>query len=136
MKYSYHRDGTAPPRDDKYIFVFGSNLAGVHGAGAAREACVNYGAVMGVGVGHRGRSYALPTKDKQIKTLPIKDITLSVNLFLWHASISPEKTFWVTAVGCGLAGYKDKDIAPLFKEAPSNCSFPANWKGFLETEDE
>lgn len=109
------------------IFVFGSNLAGIHGAGAARYARENHGAVYGQGTGLQGNSYALPTKDKHIRTLPLSDIENHVKDFLRFAIEHPEMKFNVTRIGCGLAGYKDPDIAPLFRGAPVNCILPDGW---------
>ena len=114
------------------IFVFGSNLAGVHGAGAAYDAVKNHGAVMHQGKGLQGRSYALPTKGWNIQTLPLGLIKKYVDEFLIFAATYPELTFKVTRVGCGLAGYTDADIAPLFEEATDNCLFDTAWKPFLK----
>lgn len=111
----------------KSIFVFGSNLAGRHGAGAALYARQNCGAEVGVGVGRTGASYALPTKNTDLKTLPLSTIQVYVSEFLLYATSNPELTFNVTRIGCGLAGYKDKDIAPMFVNAPSNCILPQEW---------
>lgn len=110
------------------IFVFGSNLAGRHGAGAALFALQNHGARYGQGVGRQGNSYAIPTKDFSIKTLPLIEIHFHVRDFLDYASKHPELEFQVTRIGCGLAGYSDEDIAPFFKNAPSNCSLPNGWR--------
>lgn len=99
------------------IFVFGSNLSGAHGAGAARTAVYKFGAINGKGTGIQGRSYGIPTKDRNINTLSISKITPHINRFIKFAIKNPNKTFLVTEIGCGLAGYKPKDIAPLFKEA-------------------
>lgn len=99
------------------IMVFGSNESGYHGAGAAKTAMQIYGAVWGRGVGLYGRSYALPTKDRKIRTLPITEIENHVKDFLKVAKRNPKLTFWVTQVGCGLAGYNPNDIAPLFRKA-------------------
>jgi hypothetical protein len=107
----------------KEIFVFGSNLAGRHGAGAARTARLLYGARYGVGVGPAGRSYAIPTKDYSIRTLPLDEIKPYVDQFLKFARMYPGLTFNITRIGCGLAGYKPQDIAPMFKGAPDNCVF-------------
>jgi hypothetical protein len=112
---------------DGEVFVFGSNLAGRHGAGAALTALKSYGAVLGVGEGLRGRSYALPTKDRAIRTLPLEVVELYVKNFLDFAWAHPELQFFLTRVGCGLAGYQDRDIAPLFKTAPSNVRKPEGW---------
>jgi len=108
----------------KNIFVFGSNLSGVHGCGAAKEARLHWGAQIGVGSGPMGQAYALPTKDEQIDTLPLSEIEQHIRIFLEYAKNHPDKKFLVTAVGCGLAGYKPEDIALFFFEAPSNCFLP------------
>lgn len=112
------------------IFVFGSNLAGRHGKGAALFAKQHHGAVYGQGLGLQGNSYAIPTKDHQIQTLPLSDIGFYVRDFLWYAREHPEMTFNVTRIGCGLAGYTDAQIAPMFRGAPSNCNLPEGWRDF------
>lgn len=121
MKYTPENINSLAPNE---IFVFGSNLAGIHGAGAARLAFDRFGAVWGVGIGHQGRSYALPTKDENIETLSLSDIKKYVNHFIDYAKNNPDFTFLVTKVGCGLAGWSIKDIAPLFHEVPSNVILP------------
>lgn len=110
------------------VFVFGSNLAGRHGAGAARFARTHRGAVYGSGEGRQGQSYAIPTKDSKLRTLPLDQIALHVEKFLEYAAGHPGLTFEVTRVGCGLAGYSDEQIAPLFKGAPDNCALPIGWR--------
>lgn len=115
------------------IFVFGSNLAGRHGKGAALYARQYFGAVYGQGIGRTGNAYAIPTKDAQLRTLSLSEIREHVNYFLGYAQNNPDLTFQVTRIGCGLAGYKDTDIAPMFAEAPSNCCLPEEWKEFLTT---
>lgn len=110
------------------IFVFGSNLAGRHGKGAALHARQNYGAIYGVGEGMQGHSYAIPTKDHNLNTLPLHIIAICVNKFLEYARANPEAIFEVTRIGCGLAGYGDEDIAPMFKTAPLNCNLPEGWR--------
>lgn len=110
------------------IFVFGSNLAGVHGAGAARVARFQHGAQIGVGNGPTGNAYALPTKDRNISTMSTTAIRMFVDQFLNYARENPELKFQVTRIGCGLAGYKDHQIAPMFKGAPKNCLFDEAWK--------
>lgn len=111
-----------------YIFVFGSNLAGRHGAGAAKYARQVYGAEYGVGVGRTGNSYAIPTKDANIKTLPLDRIKPYVDEFLEYARTHRNDVFKVTAIGTGLAGYAHSEIAPMFLNAPSNCELPVEWK--------
>lgn len=113
------------------VFVFGSNLAGRHGAGAAAWAFRFYGAIIGRGVGRQGNSYAIPTKDESLRVLSLPQIELYVKSFLTYAKKHPEDSFLVTAIGTGLAGYKHTDIAPMFSGAPSNCELPAAWKGLL-----
>jgi hypothetical protein len=113
---------------DARIFVFGSNLAGRHGAGAAKTAYEIYGAVYGKGKGLHGRSYAIPTKDKELRVLPLEQIEKYVREFLVVARIRTDLEFNVTRVGCGLAGYKNHQIAPMFKYAPPNCFLPVEWQ--------
>lgn len=114
--------------EKKKIFVFGSNLAGRHGKGTALTAYRNYGAVYGQGVGLQGNSYAIPTNDENIETLPINRIGRYVDQFIKFAKLNPEMMFEVTRVGCELTGYEDGDIAPLFAGAPTNCILPAGWR--------
>lgn len=106
------------------IFVFGSNLAGRHGKGAAQEAHRKHGAIYGNGHGRQGNSYAIPTKDEKLKTLPLDKIKEYVDIFLDYALVHPELLFKVTAIGCGLAGYKPEEIAPMFANYPTNCILP------------
>lgn len=94
------------------IFVFGSNLAGAHAGGAARLANQKFGAIWGQGVGLQGNSYAIPTMQGGIET-----IKPYVDEFIEFAKSHPELTFYVTKIGCGIAGFKEEDIAPLFKTA-------------------
>ena len=108
------------------IFVFGSNEAGNHAGGAARIAVEKFGAVYGQGRGLQGRSYAIPTMSGSLE-----DIAKEVDEFIQFADTHPEQTFLVTRIGCGIAGYSDKDIAPLFAKAYClpNVFLPAEfWK--------
>ena len=130
--YNYHPDGSSPAADQ--IFVFGSNLAGIHGAGAARAALDLYGAIFGIGEGLCGRSYAIPTKDQRVETLPIHIVRNHVAKFKQYAIDNPDMKFFVTRVGCGLAGYVDANIAPMFCGSPLNCEFPEQWRQYLEPE--
>lgn len=116
------------------IFVFGSNEAGLHGAGAAYLAR-KWGAKWKQGEGLAGQSYALPTKDVHIKTLPIERIEFYVLRFISYAIQHPELIFLVTAIGCGLAGYTAKEIAPLFKPAKrvENIHLPLEFWEVLAT---
>ena len=96
------------------IFVFGSNLEGKHLGGAAKAAHNRFGAQWGVGVGLTGKSYAIPTMQGGIET-----IKPYVDQFIEYAKEHQEKKFLVTRIGCGIAGFKDEEIAPLFKKATS-----------------
>lgn len=98
------------------VFVFGSNLSGIHGAGAAKMA-LRWGAKYGIGVGLQGSTYALPTKDEKIRTLPIDRIAVFVDDLIEFAKNNTQLTFLVTEVGCGLAGLTPEEVAPLFKDA-------------------
>lgn len=102
------------------IFVFGSNLAGRHGRGSAKEALVHHGAKRGLGVGFYGNSYAIPTKDEHLTVLPLEVIKNHVFDFLRFAKEYPERTFNVVDIGCGLAGYTPEQIAPMFKNKTEN----------------
>ena len=117
---------------DELIFVFGSNLSGRHGKGAALHARTHHGAVPGKGVGLHGTSYAIPTKNHALRALPLDHIAHYVRQFIEFAAEHPELSFQLTRVGCGLAGYSDQRMAPLFIGAPKSCQFPAEWKPFLQ----
>lgn len=109
------------------IFVFGSNLSGRHGAGAARFAAIHYGAIYGNGIGPQGCSYAIPTKDENINTLPIVRIKQYITDFILFTRENQHRTFHLTRIGCGLAGYKDKEIAPLFNGIEFNVKIASLW---------
>lgn len=113
------------------IFVFGSNLAGIHGAGAALFARNKRGALIGIGVGIQGNSYAIPTKDENIKTLPFVRIKPYIDDFITYAKNNPQKEFYVSAIGCGLAGYSYGQIAPFFKDVPFNVELCIEFQAVL-----
>ena len=94
------------------IFVFGSHLAGAHGGGAARFAYERFGAVWGEGVGLHGQTYAIPTMQGGVDT-----IKPYVDAFIRFAKEHPERMFLVTRIGCGIAGFRDEEIAPLFADS-------------------
>ena len=118
---------------DRAVFVFGSNLSGRHGKGAALHARTHHGAVDGKGVGLHGTSYAIPTKDHALRGMPLDQIAHYVRQFIEFAAGHPETIFQVARVGCGAAGYSDQQMAPLFAGAPRNCQLPEEWKPFLRT---
>lgn len=133
----------------KDIFVFGSNTGGIHGSGAARTAYKKHGARYGIGVGLCGDSYAIPTKGintaKFINvvtgdlfynptvgdSLPIAAVQSYVQAFIQFATDRPDLTFKVTRIGCGLAGFDDADIAPMFVGGQDNILYDTEWKDFL-----
>lgn len=132
LKFKYHKDGELPPGNEEYTFVFGSNESGIHGKGAALVAKYMYGAIFGQGIGLQGNSYAIPTKDRFIRSNSIKEIKKYVEQFTEFTNNQPERKFWVTGIGCGLAGYHASQIAYLFKDCnPLNCNFPHTWKPYL-----
>ena len=111
------------------VFVFGSNLRGAHGAGAAKTA-LKFGAIYGAGVGHFGQTYAIPTKDLYIKTMRLGKIQGYVDTFLDYVRACPSLEFLVTKIGCGLAGYTTTEMAGLFKSKniPSNVVLPIEFQ--------
>lgn len=113
------------------VFVFGSTLAGRHGKGAALYARRCRGAVYGKGHGYHGNSYAIPTKDERLRSLPLIAIAAHVATFLAFAHRRDDLTFEVTPIGCGLAGYRPAEIAPMFRGAPANCVMPDEFKPYL-----
>ena len=115
------------------VFVFGSNLRGAHGGGAARTAYEKFGAVWGEGVGHFGQTYAIPTMQGGVET-----IKPYVDQFIAYAMQHPELTFLVTRIGCGIAGFTDKEIAPLFKVAMlvDNILLPGSFVKVLEQQEQ
>jgi hypothetical protein len=121
------------------IFVFGSNIAGRHGAGAAKFAHQNHGAIYYQGEGLQGESYAIPTKDgrnranlmDRSQTLSLAIIARHIRTFVEFAVQRQDLRFNITAIGCGKAGYTPAQIAPLFVDAPGNCMLPAEFQAVL-----
>lgn len=107
------------------VFVFGSNLQGMHGGGAARIANTKFGAEWGVGVGPTGQCYAIPTMQGGVET-----IRPYVDEFVRYAGQHPEQIFLVTPIGCGIAGFREEEIAPLFAAACNmqNVALPQGWR--------
>jgi hypothetical protein len=127
-----HIDGTIPEYAPEIVWVFGSNLAGHHGAGAALVALKKFGARIGVGRGLANNSYAIPTKDVNLKVLSLSEIDRYVRDFIRAVYLNPNKRFFITRIGCGLAGYEDRQIAPMFMKASKrNCDFPESWRKYL-----
>lgn len=111
------------------IFVFGSNLLGHHGGGAALCAYKKFGAIWGVGAGIQGQSYGIPTMHGGVPA-----IKPYVDDFVEYARQHPENRFLLTRVGCGIAGFRDEEIAPLFAAALDmpNVTFPMEWLRLLD----
>ncbi len=128
LKYKYHQGQWKKG----WIFVFGSNWAGKHGAFAAKFAKQYCGAVYGQPEGLQGSSYALPTMTSQIRPLTLSQIKENVDIFIEFALSNSHLTFFVTRVACGSAGYTDNQIAPLFQKVSENCLLPPEWKDVLE----
>lgn len=129
-RFQYHTDRTSPSNGE--IFVFGSNLAGRHGKGAALYAKRYKGAKRIVFQGFVGQCYAIPTKDAKLVPLSLEAIAQAVQVFIEFAKSRPDMRFFVTRIGCGLAGFRDDQIAPMFAGAPPNCSFARQWRFYLE----
>ena len=112
------------------IFVFGSNEAGMHGGGAAKTAQEKFGAIYGVPFGLMGQSFAIPTKDRNIKTLLLSNIQNYLVSFIKFAIDNPQLKFYLTKIGCGLAGYTTNDIKLILWEAinlaTNNGELPQN----------
>jgi hypothetical protein len=108
------------------VFVFGSNTEGRHGKGAALEARMKHGAIYGQAEGRQGDSYAIPTKELRSWMPPVtlQDIDRAVQKFLLYAKQHPSTEFILTPIGCGLAGFKPEQIAPMFHDAPPNVKLP------------
>jgi hypothetical protein len=120
-------------RARRAIWVFGSNLRGIHGAGSAKVAADEYGAQRGVGSGRTGNAYAIPTMARPgADTLALDDVRPHIAHFLAYARAHADDAFLVTRIGCGIAGFMDEDIAPLFKGAPPNCIFAPKWREIME----
>ena len=138
--YHFHKDGTIPTIKPGMVWVFGSNYSGIHGKGAAKVAREKFGAINGKGEGLQGRSYAIPScnlkKENGVwQTLPIPLIELRDNISWFLESVEKfdhkKYGFFITRIGCGLAGFKDSQVAPFFKGAKGNFSFAEEWRPYL-----
>jgi hypothetical protein len=106
-------------------------MAGRHGKGAALVALKQYGAIYGKGFGPMGQAFAIPTKNANLKPLNLASIEKVAAAFVDYAEKNPRKTFFVTRIGCELAGYKDADIAVLFGRPLENCNYAEAWLPYL-----
>lgn len=110
------------------VFVFGSNLAGRHGAGAARQAHMQFGAKLGCGEGMTGQSYAFPTLNQALGKLPHSRLEEARDNLYWTCRQHADKRFLLTKVGCGLAGYNEDYMRLLFQNPPENLILPTDWR--------
>lgn len=113
--------------EENEVFVFGSNLAAQHAGGAARTACHSFLAEWGVGEGLTGRCYAFPTLDQDFKKRTKEELEESARKFIETAQANTDKTFLLTKVGIGIAGYAEQDMIALFANTPSNVVKPLGW---------
>lgn len=128
----YHKDGTLPTVPGS-IFVFGSNMAGQHAAGAALVAAERYGAIEGEPSGPMGLSYAIPTVSSLGEPMVLKTIQGYVQRFIDYTRLAYLRPFFVTRIGCGIAGFEDRQIAPMFRYAPRiNVSLPEEWRPWVD----
>lgn len=134
MKYT-NSSANIVSLNENEIFVFGSNLAGRHGLGAAKLAKERFGAKSGIGIGPTGRCYAIPTKNQSIQTLHLDLISGHVSDFIEYAKSNSHQVFLVSRIGCGLAGYCESEIAPMFSEALKlpNIYLPVEFTDLLNT---
>lgn len=116
------------------IFVFGSNMGGRHFGGAAHTAYVSFGAQWGIGEGFTGQCYAIPTLTREGQKMKLEAIGTSIIRMYMEAKIHTELDFLVTKIGCGIAGFKESEIIPLFREAEKtvekldNVILPKEWR--------
>ena len=132
LKYKYHHIDAFPELPSEYIFVFGSNLAGLHSIEIPLVAKNFFAAEFGVSLGVTGRSYAIPIKDRFIRILQLKEIRRYVEMFKAYTNDHPELKFWITHIGVERRGYKHHEIAPMFIGCNRNCIFPEQWRQFLK----
>ena len=121
---------TKKPNSSHFVFVFGSNLAGRHGKGAALTALKHHGAIEGQGIGLQGNSYAIPTKNANLGILPLDIIAYHIDVFCDFVKRNDQYLYFITPVGTGLAGYSVSQIRPLFRkiEGHRNVFWADTWK--------
>ena len=132
MTYQYHDESIIKNLAEDTIFVFGSNMAGTHQGGAAKTALLHFGATKGVGRGWAGQSFAIPTMNEHLQQMPLSQIQHYIEDFKIYTKNHPKMKYFITAVGCGVAGYKVEEIAPMFKGISRNVIFPASFRAFVE----
>jgi hypothetical protein len=131
MNYRKYTPENIVSLEPNEVFVFGSNTEGIHGAGAARAALDLFGAKFGQAEGLQGQSYAIVTKDLELgmRSIPLGDICKSIFKFLEFAKENGDKIFYVTKLGCALAGYSIDEIGKLFMgfNIPNNVVLPVEF---------
>ncbi|WOE31640.1 MULTISPECIES: hypothetical protein [unclassified Acinetobacter] len=132
MTYHYHNESIIKTLAEDTIFVFGSNLAGQHNEGAAKIAQRYFGAVDHVGRGWAGQSFAIPTMNEHLQQMPLSQIQHYIDDFKIYTQNHPDKQYFITAIGCGTAGYKVEEIAPMFKGISHNVILPVSFRPFVE----
>ncbi len=132
MTYHYHDESIIKTLPEDTVFVFGSNLAGTHQGGAAKTAHLFFGATKGVGRGWAGQSFAIPTMNEHLQQMPLSQIQHYIDDFKIYAKNHPKMKYFITSVGCGVAGYKVEEIAPMFKGIARNVIFPVSFRPFVE----
>ncbi|USE84229.1 A1S_2505 family phage non-structural protein [Acinetobacter tibetensis] len=132
MRYHYHDETIVKSLPEDTVFVFGSNMAGTHAGGAAKIALLHFGAMKGAGRGWAGQSYAIPTMNEHLQQMPLSQIQHYIDDFKIYTQHHPKTKYFITSVGCGVAGYKVEEIAPMFKGISHNVIFPASFRPFVE----
>lgn len=132
MTYQYHDESIIKSLTEDTVFVFGSNLAGTHAGGAAKTALLHFGAMKGVGRGWSGQSYAIPTMNEHLQQMPLSQIQHYIEDFKIYTKNHSKIKYFITSVGCGVAGYKVEEIAPMFKGISKNVIFPVSFRPFVE----
>lgn len=132
MTYQYHNESIVKELADHTIFVFGSNMTGQHADGAAKTALEHFGAMKGVGRGWSGQSYAIPTMNEHLQQMPLSQIQHYIDDFKIYTKNHPRNQYFITALGCGIAGYKVEEIAPMFKGISHNVILPHSFRPFVE----
>jgi len=132
MTYHYHDESIIKTLAEDTIFVFGSNLAGQHTEGAAKTALEHFGALNKVGRGWSGQSFAIPTMNEHLQQMPLSQIQHYIDDFKIYTKNHPKMRYFITSLGCGTAGYKIEEIAPMFKGISHNVIFPASFRPFVE----
>lgn len=132
MSYHYHDENIVKNLPEDTVFVFGSNMAGQHAGGAARTALEHFGAMQGVGRGWSGQSYAIPTMNEHLQQMPLSQIQHYIDDFKIYTKNHAKMTYFITSIGCGVAGYKTEEIAPMFKGISHNVIFPHSFRPFVE----